>query len=194
MVVFLYVIEVKIDLFVFVQSIVMSGIRVEFKGIWFLLDNLMVFVGFVVDLLVDLQGMLDWFLLFDVIGVKVGDCVVIGMQFVCDFDSVYLCSYFFGLFGRFLFWVMVMIQVIEQIIVDYDFGDVIVLVDVKFDLFICIEDCMFMGCLNFKSGEYQNSMDMIQWDVVIGVGVMGMIGGQEVVVKDVIGVNQEFFF
>ncbi|WP_288871405.1 DUF5979 domain-containing protein [uncultured Microbacterium sp.] len=186
-----YATEAKIDSLAFAQSTVTSGTRAELKGTWSLPDNPTAPAGFVVDLPADLQGMPDRFPLLDATGAKAGDCVATGTQLVCDFDSAYLRSHPLGLSGRFSFWATVTTQVTEQTTVDYDFGDVTASVDVKPDPFICTEDCTFTGRSNFKSGEYQNSTDTIQWDVAIGAGATGMTGGQEVVVKDVIGANQE---
>lgn len=186
-----YATEAKLDSVAFVESAITSGTKAELSGRWSLPDNPQTPAGFVVDLPDDLRGLPDAFPLLDSDGTAAGNCVTTATQLVCDFDSAYLGTHPRGLSGGFSFWATVTTEVTEQTTVTYDFGDAQATVDVRPDPFICKEDCEFTGRWNFKSGEYQNGTDTIFWDVAVAAGADGMIGGQEVVVTDVIGANQE---
>lgn len=186
-----YTTEAKLDSVTFTESVITSGTKTELTGRWSLPDNPVNPAGFVVDLPDDLRGLPDAFSLLDSDGTAAGNCVTTATQLVCDFDSTYLSTHPRGLSGGFSFWATVTTEVTEQKTVTYDFGGAKATVDVRPDPFICKEDCDFTGRWNFKSGEYRNGTDTIFWDVAVAAGAKGMIGGQEVVVTDAIGADQE---
>ena len=186
-----YTTSAAVSSLAFTEKAVASGTKAELTGTWSLPDNPVAPAGFVVDLPEDLRGLPDAFPLLDADGQEAGSCVATATQLVCDIDSTYLQEHPVGLSGGFSFWVTVTTEVTETTTVTYDFGDVTAAVDVKPDPFACSTDCDFRGRTNFKSGEYQNSSDTIAWDVAVGAGAKGMVAGQEVVVTDVIGPDQE---
>ncbi|WP_336502710.1 DUF5979 domain-containing protein [Microbacterium paraoxydans] len=186
-----YATGATVESLTFTETAVASGTKAELTGTWSLPDNPVAPAGFVVELPEGLRGLPDTFPLLDAAGAEAGHCVTTATQLVCDIDSAYLEEHPVGLSGGFSFWATVTTEVSETTTVTYDFGDVTASVDVKPDPFICTTDCDFRGRADFKSGEYQNTSDTIAWDVAVGAGAKGMVAGQEVVVTDVIGPDQE---
>lgn len=186
-----YATTATVESLAFTQKAVASGTKTELTGAWSLPDNPAVPAGFVVDLPEGLRGLPDAFPLLDTAGAEVGRCVTTATQLVCGLDSTYLQEHPLGLSGDFSFWATVTTEVTETTTVTYDFGDVTASVDVTPDPFICTTDCAFKGRNDYKSGEYQNTSDTIAWDVAVGAGATGMAAGQEVVVTDTIGPDQE---
>lgn len=186
-----YTTSATVESLAFTEKAVPSGTKAELTGTWSLPDNPVAPAGFVVELPEGLRGLPDTFPLLDAAGAEAGRCVTTAAQLVCDIDSAYLEEHPVGLSGGFSFWATVTTEVSETTTVTYDLGDVTASVDVKPDPFICTTDCDFRGRADFKSGEYQNTSDTIAWDVAVGAGAKGMAAGQEVVVTDVIGSDQE---
>ena len=186
-----YATGATVESLTFTETAVASGTKAELPGTWSLPDNPVAPAGFVVELPEGLRGLPDTFPLLDAAGAEAGHCVTTATQLVCDIDSAYLEEHPVGLSGGFSFWATVTTEVSETTTVTYDFGDGTASADVKPDPFICTTDCDFRGRADFKSGEYQNTSDTIAWDVAVGAGAKGMVAGQEVVVTDVIGPDQE---
>ncbi|WP_312674221.1 DUF5979 domain-containing protein [Microbacterium sp.] len=186
-----YTTSATVSSLAFTEQAVASGTKAELTGTWSLPDNPVAPAGFVVELPEGLRGLPDTFPLLDADGQEAGRCVTTATQLVCDIDTAYVQGHPIGLSGGFSFWATVTTEVTETTTVTYDFGDVTASVDVKPDPFLCTTDCDFRGRTDFKSGEYQNGSDTIAWDVAVGAGAKGMAAGQEVVVTDVIGPDQE---
>lgn len=186
-----YTTPATVESLAFTETAVASGTKAELTGAWSLPDDPVAPAGFVVELPEGLRGLPDAFPLLDAAGGEAGRCVTTETQLVCDIDSAYVAEHPVGLSGAFSFWATVTTEVTETTTVTYDFGDVTASVDVKPDPFLCTTDCEFRGREDFKSGEYQNGSDTIAWDVAVGAGAKGMAAGQEVVVTDVIGPDQE---
>ncbi len=175
----------------FTAETVQSGSAARIDATWSIADNATPPAGFVVDLPADLQGRTASFPLKDEAGVTMGQCTVTATQIYCDLDAAYLAENPRDVHGNLNFWVKVTTEVTEATETTYDIGDAQATTTVTPAPGACTTDCGFTGRTNYKWGAWDASNGTISWGVVVKAPAEGMAGGQQVVVTDHPGPDQE---
>lgn len=173
----------------FVETTVTAGGSAALTANWSFPNNPTTPAGFTIDLPSGLAGRGDTFTLTaQDSGATIANCVATATQLQCDMDPAYVAANPVNLRGNVNFWVTVTTETTTTTEHTFDFGSNTATVNIQ-PRPQCTENCD-LDWQYRKDGSYIYQNNTIVWYAHVAAPPTGMVGGQDVVVRDTPAGNQ----